>query len=339
MSRCPLVNDPNLQYIGIRMDHQLNVRSSLKCLGLFLALVVLGANVRAQIPEYFEQDQMWRVDQSSADGTCAFYYESSYYVDGDTTIGQHHYKQLGVRGRHWEEFIGTGQGQGICNTSDIYFDEQFCHIRQSSDSVFVRDWMFGGWSERLLISYNMDVGDTLLYLGQWNEVVHTIDTVVINGTAHRRFYFDVQQQHYLIEGVVDVEYQGQSWPLFADFLGGNIGPLDVICFSENDSTVWTSPHAEFSTCDYFIPLGVEEVGRASFDPLIFPNPTSTYLNIDMQEPITYSIALFDVMGEQVVFELNAKAVDLSGLANGTYVAEVKDRGTGRSVREKIIVVH
>lgn len=324
-------------YIGIGMNQEYPYRPRFEWLVACILWVGSSTCLQAQIPAYFEQGQIWRFDQSSAYDGCALYEEHAYYVSGDTVIGQIEYRRLLDRGRRWEEFIGGGQGQGVCNSEFGYFDQLVGHIRQSSDSVFILD-PFVGASERLLISYNMQVGDTLRYFDQWNEVVQYIDTVVINGSAHRRFHFN-DQQHYLIEGVVDVDLQGQSSPLFAELVGMNIGPLDVICFSENDSTVWTGPSAEFSTCDYFIGLAMNEIHRVPFEASLFPNPASTHLNIAVANSISYSFALCNVMGEQVLYALNLKFIDLSGLAAGTYVAEVKDLRSGRSVRERIIVAH
>jgi len=305
-----------------------------KWTGIFLALVAFSANVRAQIPDYFEQGQMWAYYSSvtGPDG-CAFYSENVLYVDGDTLIQGASYKRIGQRGSYTQQ--NAGPPPWDCDEQVYYYDETFCYIAQAGDSILVHD--HPSFPNGLMFSYDLNIGDTITVA--WSSwVVQSIDTIVLNNSPHRRFYTDAQQQEYLIEGVVQAAGFG-TYPLLYQFVQGGLGPLEMTCFAENGSTVWSNPLFQPAGCYYFTDLGVDEEASRSFHPVIYPNPVATLLNVVVPVPMSYSVILFNVLGEQVLFKLNPKAIDLSGLSNGTYFALIKDRGTGRSARKKVIVAH
>ncbi|MEO7081763.1 MAG: hypothetical protein ABIY71_09560 [Flavobacteriales bacterium] len=141
----------------------------------------MGAvKANAQVPDYFEQQQMWSMFQSVSCGNveCYCVQESALYVDQDTVLGLHSYKRLGSRGIHYEGAIGMPDPMNPCNTQVQPFDETYAYLRQSNDSVFM--FNADAQTEVLFVSYNLQVGDTL-YPHNGGGVVGSIDTVNING--------------------------------------------------------------------------------------------------------------------------------------------------------------
>ncbi|MFZ1332917.1 MAG: T9SS type A sorting domain-containing protein [Flavobacteriales bacterium] len=302
-----------------------------------LQCIVVGAllpwpTASAQIPDYFEDAQLWRYDLNSSDGTCAFYEENTIYVAQDTLLNGYQFKRIGIRGRSWQNSIWGGQGP--CSSTVNYFDRTFCFLRQSADSIFIEQGEMV--NDGLLVSYNLYVGDTVNHSDGTSEVVHHVDTLQLNGKLRRVFSFDELDQHYLIEGLVN-RHSGQTQPIFLNLVGLNIGPQHVICFAENDSTVWVDPYVTTTECDYLINLGVA-VNSASFvSPELFPNPASTELHVVVNGSGGYSTVLYDLLGAQVLNKRNSSLIDIKHLSKGSYVVEIRQDGVDRPYRQQVII--
>ena len=298
-------------------------------------LLLAPLNAQAHIPDYFEQHQTWSMSQWASCGNveCYCVWESALYVDQDTTLGQHTYKRLGIRGIHYEGAIGEPDPMNPCNTQVQQFDGTFAYLRQSSDSVFM--FNTDSQAEVLFVTYNLQVGDTLYPNG--GGVVGSIDTIIINGDGHRRFiYSGPGGSGVLIEGVVDMRAYG-SVPLGGLF-DGVFGTNEVGCFAENDFTVWTNPNWSMGECDYFSALGIEDLPGKMLNVAIHPNPANEAWNITVAEPIQYAVTLRDVSGKQLFHELNAERIDVGRLAVGAYLIEVRAADGQRVFREKLIVM-
>ena len=66
---------------------------------------------------------------------------------------------------------------------------------------------------------------------------------------------------------------------------------------------------------------------------VFPNPTSSILNINFDGDLNLSI--FNMLGQQVL-ETNSKQIDISGLETGTYILIVQNLESNNSTNFKII---
>ena len=79
-------------------------------------------------------------------------------------------------------------------------------------------------------------------------------------------------------------------------------------------------------------LSVETVdGEMSIS--VFPNPTSSILNINFDGDLNLSI--FNMLGQQVL-ETNSKQIDISGFETGTYILIVQNLESNNSTNFKII---
>ena len=54
---------------------------------------------------------------------------------------------------------------------------------------------------------------------------------------------------------------------------------------------------------------------------IYPNPSSSVINIDYHEDL--QVTLFNVLGQQVMSS-NSKSINISNLDQGTYILRAKD---------------
>lgn len=147
--------------------------------GTAAVLLLAPLNAHAQVPDYFEQQQMWSMFQSVSCGNveCYCVQESSLYVDQDTVFEGHIYQRIGSRGIHYEGAIGMPDPMNPCNTQVQQFDGTFAYLRQSNDSVFM--FNTDSQAEVLFASYNLQVGDTL-YPNNGGDMVGSIDTIIVS---------------------------------------------------------------------------------------------------------------------------------------------------------------
>jgi hypothetical protein len=79
-------------------------------------------------------------------------------------------------------------------------------------------------------------------------------------------------------------------------------------------------------------LSVETVdGEMSIS--VFPNPTSSILNINFDGDLNLSI--YNMLGQQIL-ETNDKQIDISGFERGTYILIVQNLESNNSTNFKII---
>ena len=289
-------------------------------IGILSLSLCFMLNSSAQIPDYFEEAQTWTVIQASTCGNnfdCACHEEFAIYVDTDTTIGAHSYKRIGKRGIRYEEFIGIDLPIR-CSSVIQNYDYTYAFLRQAGDSIF----QYLSWREQLLVSYNLQVGDTVTQLYH-SPVVDFIDTVQLNGSSHRRFIMGTDT---LIEGFMHYGYRSY-FPLIAGFVPDGIGPYDAVCFTENDSTIWLNPR--YQTCDQFIGLSVQDQ-ISPVSPFIYPNPASDWVQIRPTHGITANIRIYNLSGAVVLSASNVTQLDLSQLPVGTYFLEHRSNNVFRT---------
>jgi len=88
----------------------------------------------------------------------------------------------------------------------------------------------------------------------------------------------------------------------------------------------------FSVTDYSV-LGVDESEQTQKDILVYPNPFTDQIFIS--QPNTF-VVVYDFYGKIVYQGFNETAIDLSYLANGIYLAVVKDKKGVLLTKEKIV---
>ena len=71
---------------------------------------------------------------------------------------------------------------------------------------------------------------------------------------------------------------------------------------------------------------------------IYPNPASEFVVVDFDKTISYSIELYDVVGNLLKVQENLDRVQLENLAQGTYKLVITDLSTSEKVKIKVIVV-
>jgi hypothetical protein len=112
-----------------------------------------------------------------------------------------------------------------------------------------------------------------------------------------------------------------------DFLIGQMGCTDAILQPENapleSANLYPINYCDGSPVDEVCIASINELSEVSFK--IFPNPTSSVLNIQSDKSGDYDITIIDLMG-RVVYTQNSVngtiSVDLSGVKTGNYLVRL-----------------
>lgn len=72
------------------------------------------------------------------------------------------------------------------------------------------------------------------------------------------------------------------------------------------------------------PVSIDQIDLS--DISLYPNPTSSMLNVESEELEVEKITIYDIIGRMVLQRsLSNNFVNLSSLENGIYLAEVEDK--------------
>jgi hypothetical protein len=174
------------------------------------------------------------------------------------------------------------------------------------------------------VKYNRGIvnpGTPLMYL-DGSRMVH-----------ERACAVGVENKFYTFPGAPHVPYAGNTAYMdttvnfIRDFLIGQMGCTDAILQPENapleSAYLYPINYCDGSPVDEVCIASINELSEVSFK--IFPNPTSSVLNIQSDKSGDYDITIIDLMG-RVVYTQNgingAISVDLSGVKTGNYLVRL-----------------
>jgi len=180
--------------------------------------------------------------------------------------------------------------------------------------------------EHLWYDFNLAVGDTLPHNPAWYScssvnllpldtvVVASIDSVFYCNAFHKRYKFDPFSFPYLVR---DIGFTGdliiENWPYFEAL-------VDLLFFS---------PDTAMINCSVVI-TGMQNPGRITPDILIYPNPATEKINVDIPdtEIVPEKIVIREITGRllRIIYNDNRMkkiTVDLD-LPDGTYFLEMQN---------------
>lgn len=224
-------------------------------------------------------------------------WDEKYFFLGDSAFDGHQYKKL------WK-----------------IEDSIFSVAQRTYAGLFREDstgkaWLcYAGAHEKVLFDLNRSVGDTLRVVSLYSQnspaspfhsdstitvVVVAVDSVMINGTAHKRLAIDnlplsYQQHEYWIEGIgstAGLPYSGQG------NMVATIWWSILLCYEENGQTVYADS-STFSSCYEVPPMSIEE-NSLSNAMQVHPNPATDVVNINvagLQGPAT--VSLYSLQGQK-----------------------------------------
>ncbi len=79
------------------------------------------------------------------------------------------------------------------------------------------------------------------------------------------------------------------------------------------------------------------IESSTLDVKIFPNPASTYININASADFNFKATLYDLNGTVIKHVLNNPRFITTSLPSGIYLLELKDANTGKRIIKKIVI--
>lgn len=76
--------------------------------------------------------------------------------------------------------------------------------------------------------------------------------------------------------------------------------------------------------------------RSDNEISVYPNPTSNYINVVIENTSNFKISIYNVVGREVVNHKNQKTIDISDLKKGMYLMKIVDYDNNRTFTNKII---
>ncbi|MDD4673936.1 MAG: T9SS type A sorting domain-containing protein [Bacteroidales bacterium] len=233
----------------------------------------------------------------------------------DTLINQLNYKKL---------YLFYGASFEISNATYLgAIREENRKVYYIGDTIHQgKPFGYSGLPEILLYDFNVKVGDTLNCNGEllanfYCLIVESIDTISIGNKLRKQISFEGSYAKW-IEGIGSVQgllFAGERIATKGQAFG------ELICFKFNDEILYFN-----ESYDECMPVGISENIILS-NTLIYPNPTSDVINIEVPENIlSPRIYMFDVYGRIVRIDSNSKrnyVIDLKGLPKGIYILKIQ----------------
>jgi len=320
----------------------------MKYLGVLL-IIFLGVAVKAQTPDYFDNDPEWRVIRGLSPNVtfdeCPTTESIVYYLNGDSIIGTMSYNKLFKRGLVQEYVIGEPDPWDPMDCYNSYTINEFIGlIRQENKQVYIK--FIEDEPEQLYCDFNLSVGDSIHSISMITEydyyevnplfTVLEIDSVLINNEYYKRFYYEGEwgfPENYFLEGVghtygfIEPPYQQ------IDFYS------NLFCYAQNDSVVYTFEEGE-EFCDFSVSINEIAKSRIGFE--LFPNPAIDQLQIKIINSLQLkSISIYSLSGQKILTQNPSTSsgrhtIDLSQLQSGMYLLEVISVEGFREVKRFVV---
>jgi hypothetical protein len=232
-----------------------------------------------------------------------------YGIYGDTTIDSHNYKK-----------IYKIENDSTLNINNMTY---YAALRENeSKKIFLKIPEFD--FEFLIYDFSLSVGDTVNtnapngYLNWEPCIITAIDTIELeNNQQRRRFKInDWGEYEYWIEGIGSI---GGLFHPISDYILGTINKL--LCFKHNDTSFYiNNPNCDKCFCS--LATSIEELNVWNSEIKIYPNPTSTILNISTVSEIgELEIKLFNSNGtliESRLVRAFPAQIDVKNYPSGIY---------------------
>lgn len=288
-------------------------------LNLIFVLLLSSVSINAQsyIPIPLE-NTFWKHNVGGGEPGCVCNSQYVLYTNGDTLVNNQTYTKF--------DFYGDIDCPCISPTIN------FGIIRQ--DSVARKVYMIekDSTEEKILYDFSQQVGDTVnsmlskIFTQQVFLTITSIDSIQIDGIYHKRFNI-LNSSTQLIEGVGSTRGFLHDFEQFESL-------CDLICINSNEQTIYPSSSSQ---CN--LALGVKNKEYLNSDNIsIFPNPTSTSLNISSSNESFQQIEIFNSIGEKIkIITCEGKnlEINISEIESGFYSIKIT-RLNGNSFYQKFI---
>jgi hypothetical protein len=284
---------------------------------LSLFSLVITTGLFSQQTHFPDSNAIWSV------------WQTKYKVEGDSTYN----------GKTYQKYFSAQDSAIDANTDRSYVGM----VREDTNAQKVYAIHPDSTQEHLLYDFSLSVGDTasvtplVLYQTKVEVVVDSIDTVMINGTTHRKIY---------ISDGVTLSFGLEFW---IEGIGSTCGPLlpgysisrpfhwpypQLLCFERNGLKLYENQSYEdcYAKDPY---VSVDEV-RNDVSVKVFPNPTSNQLRIQSDLKIS-SFKVLSVTGQVLkAGMLSDQVISVNALNAGVYFLEITTQEGEKGVERFVV---
>lgn len=252
----------------------------------------------------------WTSEGYVSDATCVVYYEFIQFVDGDTLINGVTYTKINN--------YGLNQITPNCGTSLNVLPIEAV-IRQDTVNRIIYALENGSTTESILIDFSQNIGDTVnsilinstLIAQQPPYIVSNIDSLLINGIPHRRFWFTASNGQ-LIYDLNFIEGVGATCSILYPFIEFE-RRMTLKCMTADTTLIYSDGTI---TC---ITSVTDPVWKSI---TFYPNPATNKLRIMNLPEVPLLLRIADASGRilrQLSISKNENEVDISELKSGIYI--------------------
>ncbi len=294
-----------------------------------------------------ENNATWTEQNAIYEGNPPQVWTSLYITETDTLLLDKAYKNI------YEYYLNPNNFDTI--------RELYASIRQdtSEKKVFIIRHYFSENTERLLLDFNADVGDTLILDAYYWDIdpINTDSTFILdsiseivlsNNQTHRVQYLSNHNESLPVSQTI-IEGVGSIFNPFGpatDLVNKNHGksefccPDQLLCLTVNGENIYTSN--DESDC---LELSVWTSAITAYQKAtvyFYPNPIDDICHIQINDEYAQEkrLEIIDLWGRKVLyrkFYQNDFTIDLSKLESGTYFALIWCNNN--PIINKIIITH
>ena len=243
-----------------------------------------------------------------------------------------------LNGFTWKTLHQNGQSTFTSWDGDTTFINPITSIERGAireDGSKVWYFRFYDLTTYLLYDYDLQVGDTLpySYINTFQNItVSQIDTMYINGIAHRKYVLAGNGivNDTIIEGVGHVKG-------LIEHLGIGFDSFDLLtCFQQDGQTHYPE-NAE--PCEPFT-VNINPVFQTSNNISVYPNPSNGEFSLQPSDQLPFHYRVFDAQGRQVMGGNSQGLTNINAnhLKRGIYFVLISDE-KGNEIQSRKVVLN
>lgn len=294
---------------------------------------------QGQNNQYNGTERWYTKAQAAYNGlTCVFdIYYNEYFTGSVVENGNLYYKV--ERSGYHEQFSYNSYPTSPCPPRASFTGPSYLSgypvsgtcmmVRYDQKKIYVKSCQ-PGTAEMVYLDFNLQVGDTIKNVLFVGGVVTSIDSVLVNGSYLKRFYYAPPM-------IPPLHSNGTAYVI--EKIGSAYGfleegdPFEYVSALQCFGTLTTTYYSPVGNCD--MAVGINEQKGALADLQLFPNPSAGNLNFRTAETDLRQLRILNALGQQVYQQNKPRqeeSLDLSFLSPGFYFLEL-ETSTGKGLRK------
>jgi len=82
---------------------------------------------------------------------------------------------------------------------------------------------------------------------------------------------------------------------------------------------------------------VQDIASASIDMVVYPNPASDLIIIEIDGPLSFEVNLYNLEGKLISTSINVNQIKVKSISPGSYLLEIRDLDSNQKIIERIVI--